>query len=102
MNLIPNFKPENIVQSIENMTKKGFKVVSSAEKGGNWDEVIAATDNFECELGRLTSVNSHLNAVMFSDEFNTQYEQTLPIITNFYSDISSNKALYTAYKNLKN
>lgn len=102
MNLIPNFKPENIVQSIENMTKKGFKVVSSAEKGGNWDEVIAATDNFECELGRLTSVNSHLNAVMFSDEFNAQYEQTLPIITNFYSDISSNKALYTAYKNLKN
>lgn len=102
MNLIPNFKPENIVQSIENMTKKGFKVVSSAEKGGNWDEVIAATDNFECELGRLTSVNSHLNAVMFSDEFNSQYEQTLPIITNFYSDISSNKALYTAYKNLKN
>ncbi|MBT7295271.1 MAG: M3 family metallopeptidase [Candidatus Thioglobus sp.] len=102
MNLIPNFKPENIVQSIENMTKKGFKVVSSAEKGGNWDEVITATDNFECELGRLTSVNSHLNAVMFSDEFNTQYEQTLPIITNFYSDISSNKALYTAYKNLKN
>jgi len=102
MNLIPNFKPENIVQSIENMTKKGFEVVSSAEKGGNWDEVIAATDNFECELGRLTSVNSHLNAVMFSDEFNTQYEQTLPIITNFYSDISSNKALYTAYKNLKN
>jgi oligopeptidase A len=102
MNLIPNFKPENIVQSIENMTKKGFKVVSSAEKGGNWDEVITATDNFECELGRLTSVNSHLNAVMFSDEFNAQYEQTLPIITNFYSDISSNKALYTAYKNLKN
>jgi len=102
MNLIPNFKPENIVQSIENMTKKGFEVVSSAEKGGNWDEVITATDNFECELGRLTSVNSHLNAVMFSDEFNTQYEQTLPIITNFYSDISSNKALYTAYKNLKN
>ena len=102
MNLIPNFKPENIVQSIENITKKGFKVVSSAEKGGNWDEVITATDNFECELGRLTSVNSHLNAVMFSDEFNTQYEQTLPIITNFYSDISSNKALYTAYKNLKN
>ena len=102
MNLIPNFKPENIVQSIENMTKKGFEVVSSAEKGGNWDEVITATDNFECELGRLTSVNSHLNAVMFSDEFNSQYEQTLPIITNFYSDISSNKALYTAYKNLKN
>ena len=102
MNLIPNFKPKNIVQSIESLSKKGFKVVAQAQKGVDWDSVITATDDFECELGRLTSVNSHLNAVMFTDEFNEQYEQTLPIITNFYSDISSNKALYAAYKNLKN
>jgi oligopeptidase A len=102
MNLTPNFKPENIVQSIESLTQKGLKVIALAEKGSNWGEVITATDNFECDLGRLSSVNSHLNAVMFSDEFNAQYEQTLPIITNFYSDIASNKELYTAYKNLKN
>ncbi|MEJ6660151.1 MAG: M3 family metallopeptidase [Candidatus Thioglobus sp.] len=102
MNLIPNFKPKNIVQSIESLSKKGLQVVAQAQKGVDWDSVITATDDFECELGRLTSVNSHLNAVMFTDEFNEQYEQTLPIITNFYSDISSNKALYAAYKNLKN
>ena len=102
MNLTPNFKPKNIVQSIESLAQKGLKVVAQAEKGVDWDSVITATDDFECELGRLTSVNSHLNAVMFTDEFNEQYEQTLPIITNFYSDISSNKALYAAYKNLKN
>jgi len=83
MNLIPNFKPENIVQSIENITKKGFEVVSSAEKGGNWDEVITATDNFECELGRLTSVNSHLNAVMFSDEFNLSMSKLCPLLPIF-------------------
>jgi len=102
MNLTPNFKPKNIVQSIESLAQKGLKVVAQAQKGVDWDDVITATDDFECELGRFTSVNSHLNAVMFTDEFNEQYEQTLPIITNFYSDISSNKALYAAYKNLKN
>jgi oligopeptidase A len=100
-NIIPNFKPENIVQSIEVLTKKGFEVVSQAENGDDWDSVITIMDNFECELGRLTSVNSHLNAVMFNDKFNEQYEKTLPIITNFYSEISSNKNLYQAYKKLQ-
>ncbi|MBT4553623.1 MAG: M3 family metallopeptidase, partial [Candidatus Thioglobus sp.] len=56
----------------------------------------------EFELGHYTSVNSHLNAVMFNEEFNAEYEKTLPLITNFYSEISTNKALYQAYKNLKN
>ena len=97
-----NFQPQDIVQTIDNLTQEGLKVVASAEKGSDWNSVIGSIDDFECRLGRVTSVNSHLNAVMFNDEFNEQYEQTLPIVTNFYSDISSNKALYTAYKNLKN
>ncbi len=101
-NLIPNFKPENIVQAIKALTKKGLEVVSQAEKGDDWDSVITIMDNFECELGRLISVNSHLNAVMFDDKFNQQYEKTLPIITNFYSEIASNKNLYQAYKKLQN
>ncbi|MDC9726810.1 MAG: M3 family metallopeptidase [Candidatus Thioglobus sp.] len=101
-NPIPNFQPENIVETVEKLTQQGLEVIAQAEQGNDWDSVISATDDFECELGRLTSVNSHLNAVMFNDEFNEQYEQTLPIITNFYSEISSNKALYQAYKNLKN
>ncbi|MBC8493818.1 MAG: M3 family metallopeptidase [Candidatus Thioglobus sp.] len=101
-NPIPNFQPENIVETVEQLTQQGLEVIAQAEQGNDWDSVISATDDFECELGRLTSVNSHLNATMFNDEFNEQYEQTLPIITNFYSEISSNKALYQAYKNLKN
>ena len=102
MNRTPNFKPENIVKTIDSLTKKGLEIVTQAEQGNDWDSVVTITDNFECELGRVTSVNSHLNAVMFDDDFNAEYEKTLPIITNFYSDISSNKALYAAYKNLKN
>ena len=102
MNLTPNFKPKNIVKTIDSLTKKGLEIVTQAEQGNDWDSVVTITDNFECELGRVTSVNSHLNAVMFDDDFNAEYEKTLPIITNFYSDISSNKALYAAYKNLKN
>jgi oligopeptidase A len=98
----PNFKPKNIVKTIETLTQNGLKIVNQASKGNDWESVVGPLDKMEFELGHYTSVNSHLNAVMFSEKFNAEYEKTLPLITNFYSEISTNKALYQAYKNLKN
>ena len=102
MSLTPNFKPTNIVKSIESLTKKGLKIVDQSAKGGDWPSVVTPLDAFEFELGQHSSVNSHLNAVMFDEVFNAEYEKTLPIISNFYSEVGANKSLYQAYKNLQN
>jgi len=98
----PNFEPKNIIKTIESLTQKGLKIVDQASQGSDWDEVVTPLDELELELGRHTSVNSHLNSVMFNEEFNVEYEKTLPLITNFYSEVSANNALYQAYKKLKN
>lgn len=97
----PNFQPQNIVKTIERLTINGLKIVKKASFGTNWESVVMPIDQMKFELEKHTSVNSHLNAVMFSDEFNQKYEETLPIITNFYSDVSTNKDLYQAYKSLR-
>ncbi|HBA25278.1 MAG TPA: oligopeptidase A, partial [Gammaproteobacteria bacterium] len=73
-----------------------------ASQGNDWESVVTPLDQTEFELGQHTSVNSHLNSVMFNEEFNAEYEKTLPLITNFYSEVSTNKTLYEAYKNLRN
>ena len=52
-------------------------------------------------IGKEISVNSHLNAVKFSESFNQEYEKTLPVISNYYSEIGANKSLYNAFKRLK-
>ncbi|KAA0445247.1 MAG: M3 family metallopeptidase [Candidatus Thioglobus sp.] len=98
--MTPNFAPKDIVATVKRLVEKGVKVVDEANCGKNWEQVIGSLDAFEFEFGRIISVNSHLNAVIFSEEFNAQYEKTLPLITNFYTQISSNKKLYQAYKNL--
>ncbi|SFV89144.1 Oligopeptidase A [hydrothermal vent metagenome] len=102
MNLTPNFKPKNIVNTIQTLTTKGLEIVDKATQGKTWAEVVEPLDAFEFELGHCVNVNSHLNAVMFSEDFNAEYEKTLPLITNFYTEISSNKFLYQAYKKLLN
>ena len=98
----PNFQPKDIEKTIVELTKKGLEIANLAAKGDDWNSVVAPLDQMEFELGQHTGVNSHLNSVMFSEEFNAEYEKTLPLITNFYSEISANKALYEAYKNLQN
>ncbi|MDC3316232.1 M3 family metallopeptidase, partial [Candidatus Thioglobus sp.] len=62
------------------------------------ESVVGVLDEAEHLIGKEMSVNSHLNSVMFTDEFNKQYEKTLPLISNFYSDLGANKDLYKAFK----
>ncbi len=98
----PNFQPKDIEKTIKDLTEEGLKIANLASQGHDWESVVTPLDKMEFELGQHTSVNSHLNSVMFNEEFNAEYEKTLPLITNFYSEVSTNKTLYEAYKNLRN
>ena len=94
----PNFNQENIVKSISDSISSGESKSSLACQGKDWESVIAVLDEAEHHIGKEISVNSHLNSVMFSDDFNKQYEKTLPLISNYYSDLGANKDLYHAFK----
>ena len=99
--LSPNFKPKNIVNSISKAINLGEAQSSLASQGKDWESVIDVLDKAEHHIGKEMSVNSHLNSVMFSDDFNKQYEKTLPLISNYYSDLGANKELYKAFSRVK-
>ena len=96
--LKPNFEPDNIVKNISKAINIGMAHSSLASQGADWESVVDILDEAEHLIGKEMSVNSHLNSVRFTDEFNTQYEKTLPLISNFYSDLGANKDLYKAFK----
>ncbi|MDC0492010.1 M3 family metallopeptidase [Candidatus Pseudothioglobus singularis] len=96
--LKPNFEPDNIVKNISKALNIGMTHSALASNGVDWDSVVGVLDEAEHLIGKEMSVNSHLNSVRFTDEFNTQYEKTLPLISNFYSDLGANKDLYQAFK----
>ena len=100
-NLSPNFEPDDIVKSISEAIKAGQTNSIKASQGDDWESVIDVLDEAEHHIGKEMSVNSHLNSVMFSDDFNEQYEKTLPLISNYYSDLGANKELYEAYTRVK-
>jgi len=99
--LSPNFEPDDIVKSISKTINAGQTKSVLASQGSDWGSVIDVLDEAEHHIGKEMSVNSHLNSVMFSDDFNKQYEKTLPIISNYYSDLGANKDLYQAFMRVK-
>ncbi|MDA9801108.1 M3 family metallopeptidase [Candidatus Pseudothioglobus singularis] len=96
--LTPNFEPDNIVENISKAINIGMTHSALASNGADWENVVGVLDEAEHLIGKEMSVNSHLNSVSFTDEFNAQYEKTLPLISNFYSDLGANKDLYQAFK----
>ena len=96
--LTPNFEPDNIVENISKAINIGMTHSALASNGADWESVVGVLDEAEHLIGKEMSVNSHLNSVNFTDEFNAQYEKTLPLISNFYSDLGANKDLYQAFK----
>ena len=69
-NQTPDFKPKDIVLNISQVVKDGIKQSVLASKGNDWESVVGVLDNNEHLIGKEMSVNSHLNAVMFSESFN--------------------------------
>ncbi|ALE01840.1 M3 family metallopeptidase [Candidatus Pseudothioglobus singularis] len=96
--LTPNFEPDNIFENISKVINIGMTYSALASNGVDWESVVGVLDEAEHLIGKEMSVNSHENSVRFTDEFNTQYEKTLPLISNFYSDLGANKDLYQAFK----
>jgi len=98
VSLSPDFSKKDVNKNIDLLIKEGHEVVRKASDGDSWDSVISVLDKFEFKFERECSVNSHLNSVMFDEKSNQEYEKTLPKISKFYSNISTNKKLFKAYK----
>ena len=100
-NQSPDFNVNDIEKTIANLTERGVVQANLASEGNDWQSVVEPLDQIEHELGQQMSVNSHLNSVMFSEEFNAKYEKTLPLISKYYSEIGANKPLYHAFQRLQ-
>jgi oligopeptidase A len=100
--MTPNFSPVGMVDKIKQLIQAGEKTIKQASQGKDWSSVVGPIDKMEFELGKAISVHSHLNSVMFDEDFSVEYEKTLPLIANFYTKIGTHKTLYQAYKKLEN
>ena len=63
-----------------------------------WDNLIAPLQEADDALSQAWSPVSHLNSVMNTPELRSVYQQCVEMISDYYTELGQNQALYQAYQ----
>jgi oligopeptidase A len=104
---LPRFaeiKPEHVTPAIDLLIGQARDVVKQLEQLSDdvsWASFVAPLDDAAERLGRAWGVVSHLNNVMDTPELRATFNENQPKITEFWTSVGQNEALFAKYKALK-
>lgn len=103
---LPEFSkvdPETIVNQLETLLEKNrTDIAACVEKNSQptWESLVLPLESIHDRLSQFWSPVSHLNAVKNTPQLREAYNACLPKLSQYYTELGQNKALYEAYKAL--
>ncbi|WP_028310361.1 M3 family metallopeptidase [Derxia gummosa] len=104
---LPRFgdiKPEHITPALDALLadcKATVDQLESPDLPADWDSFVTPLDDATEKLGRAWGIVGHLNSVADTPEQRAAYNENLPRVTEFWTALSQNEALYGKYKALR-
>ncbi|MEJ7808033.1 MAG: M3 family metallopeptidase, partial [Telluria sp.] len=104
---LPRFdaiKPEHVAPAIEQLIADASRVLSELEQpvaDVTWENFVTPLENTTERLGRAWGIVSHLNAVVDTPELRAAYNVNQPRVTDFWTALAQNEALFGKYKAIK-
>ena len=97
-------RPEHVTPAIDELIEQAAAVVKNLEAPGGqvtWDNFVIPLEEASERLGRAWGVVNHLNGVMDTPELRAVYNETQPKITEFWTALGQNEALFDKYKAMR-
>lgn len=104
---LPRFdaiKPEHVTPAIDDLLAKSRAVVEQLQAPSEqvtWDGFVTPLENATELLGRAWGIVSHLNNVVDTPELRAVYNENQPKVTEFWTELGQNEALFAKYKALR-
>ena len=98
------FKPESVTPALDQLLAENRVLVDNLRKqdtAPDWDNFIAPLDDGNERLRRAWGQVAHMNAVMNSPQLRDVYNANLPRITQYFTELAQDEALYRKYKALR-
>ena len=98
-----DFSTENVTPAVDALLEENRALterMAAPDVPATWNDFIEPLEDANERLGRAWGQVGHLNAVMNSPELREVYNANLAKITQYYTEISQNQALYAKYKAL--
>jgi len=104
--MFQEFKIDNLAdfpQTLEKLLDQQREVIDTVTKSDHTDynTVLKPLQDLDEELALFFTPLSHLNSVMNSDETQKAYEESLPLLSKFSSEIAQNEALFKKIEAIK-
>ncbi len=103
--LFSQIKPEDIVPAISQFLAEALTVVDPQLKATSdytWNNLVEPIEEAEDKLNKAWSPVSHLNSVVNSDELREAYNDCLPKLSAYSTEMGQNAQLCNAYQMLAN
>src|SRR3954453_9847160 len=97
---LPRFdfvKPGDVSSAISALLDENRAVVARLEALSDqvtWDNFVVPLDDATERLGRAWGIVGHLNAVVDTPELRAAYNENLPKVTEFWTELGQNLALF--------
>ena len=98
-----SFLPEHVSPAIEALLTNARSVVQALEAPAqqlSWDNFVVPLENATEQLSRAWGIVSHLNAVVDTPELRATYNENQPRVTEFWTELGQNLALFDKYRAL--
>ena len=99
-------RPEHVEPAVDTLLREGrealAKLLAEQPQTPTWEGLVLALDEQGERLGRAWSPVSHLNAVCNNAELRQAYEACLPKLSEYWTELGQNRALFQAYEALAN
>ncbi len=101
---LPRFaelKPEHVAPAIDQLLAEGRSTVAAvAQAAPTWEAFVAPLEDANERIGRAWGQVGHLHAVLDSPALREAYNATLPKLTQYWTELGQNPALFERYKAL--
>ena len=101
--LFNKITPEQVLPGISELIRNAeiaLKEVTEPSFPAEWQAIANVLDVNTEKLNRAWSAVNHLNSVADNPVLRAVYNETLPLVTEFWTALGSNEALYAKYKNI--
>jgi oligopeptidase A len=105
---LPRFEsiePNRIKATISELTALNLQKINallSQTTPYTWDNLMQPLEDMSDELNKAWSPISHLHSVKESEALRLAYNETLPILTDYHTQLSQNEKLFTAISSIAN
>ena len=98
----PDLRPEHVAPAMEQLLAEGRAATQAASRAAaTWNEFVAPLEDANERVGRAWGQVAHLYAVLDSPALREAYNASLPKVTQYWTVLGQNDALFGKYKELR-